>query len=137
MTGKGFIDTNIWIYAHLQNDKDPRCDMAIGLLEGLALRIGSTQILHEYYSVMLKYNINDRIIQDNIEVIIPASDIKLIDLSVIRLAHQIRSKQRFSYWDSLIVASAIHSGCQTLYTEDLQHKQCIGQLTVINPFVNH
>jgi predicted nucleic acid-binding protein len=84
---------------------------------------------------MLKYKINDLIIQDNIEVIICASEITLIDISTIRLAHKVRLQQQFSYWDSLIVASAIHSGCDTLYTEDLQHKQRIEQLTVINPFI--
>jgi predicted nucleic acid-binding protein len=52
------------------------------------------------------------------------------------LAYKIRLKQRFSYWDSLIVASAIHSECNILYTEDLQHRQRIEQLMVINPFAD-
>lgn len=135
MTAKAFIDTNIWVYAHLQQTNEPKSNQALALLDSLPISTISTQILHEYYSVMLKYKINDTIIQDNIEVIICASEITLIDLSVIRLAHEIRLQQQFSYWDSLIIASAIHSGCDTLYTEDVQHKQRIKQLIVINPFV--
>jgi predicted nucleic acid-binding protein len=54
MTDKAFIDSNIWIYAHLQQDDEPRCDKALALLEFLPLRISSTQVLHEYYSVMLR-----------------------------------------------------------------------------------
>jgi predicted nucleic acid-binding protein len=41
----------------------------------------------------------------------------------------------FSWFDSLIVATALDAGCDTLYTEDLQHGQVIeGKLTVTNPF---
>jgi predicted nucleic acid-binding protein len=31
----------------------------------------------------------------------------------------------FPFWDSLVVAAAIESGCDTLYSEDLQHKELI------------
>lgn len=41
----------------------------------------------------------------------------------------------FSVYDSMIVASALVAGCQTLYSEDLQDRQVIdGTLTVVNPF---
>jgi predicted nucleic acid-binding protein len=40
-----------------------------------------------------------------------------------------------SIYDGTIVASALLSGCATLYTEDLQHGQFIdGQLTIRSPF---
>jgi predicted nucleic acid-binding protein len=36
----------------------------------------------------------------------------------------------------LIVASALLAGCDSLYSEDLQHGQVFdGQLTVVNPFL--
>jgi len=38
------------------------------------------------------------------------------------------------YWDALIVASAQQAGCRYLLTEDLQHGQQLGAVTVINPF---
>jgi predicted nucleic acid-binding protein len=37
--------------------------------------------------------------------------------------------------DALIVASAIEAGCDTLYTEDMQHNRAIGGLTIRNPFI--
>lgn len=47
----------------------------------------------------------------------------------------IAERYRFSFYDSIIIASALIAGCKTLYSEDLQHKQVIDkQLTVINPF---
>ena len=41
---------------------------------------------------------------------------------------------RLSWYDSLIVAAAIESDCETLLTEDLQHGQRFGRTRVSNPF---
>lgn len=50
-------------------------------------------------------------------------------------ACEIMEDYKFSFYDSVIVASALHAGCKTLYSEDLQHGQVIDkQLTVTNPF---
>jgi predicted nucleic acid-binding protein len=40
-----------------------------------------------------------------------------------------------SIYDALIVASAIEAGCDTLFTEDMQHGRKFGHLTVVNPFI--
>ena len=50
-------------------------------------------------------------------------------------ANDLRSKHNFSYWDSLIVASALENACEVLYTEDLQDGHVIeGRLRIVNPF---
>jgi predicted nucleic acid-binding protein len=134
MNHKAFIDTNIWIYAHLESD-DEKNNQALTLLDSLSELTLSTQVLNEYYAVMLKYKIADEIIQDNINVIIEASHVALIEISTIQLAHKIRLQHGFSYWDSLMIASAIENNCTILYSEDMQHQQKIETVTVINPFV--
>jgi predicted nucleic acid-binding protein len=51
-------------------------------------------------------------------------------------AIEIRGRYGFSYWDSLIVATALLSGCSILYSEDMQHDQVIeSMLKIINPFI--
>ena len=53
------------------------------------------------------------------------------------LAHilNIISKYKFSYWNSLIIASALQNNCTILYSEDMQHNQLIeNKLRIINPF---
>ena len=55
----------------------------------------------------------------------------------LRLYHaslDIQSRYRFAYYDALIVASALDAGCATLYSEDMQHRQRIEGLTVVDPF---
>lgn len=61
--------------------------------------------------------------------------VELISLSIIRSAHRIKMRYHFSYWNSLIIASALDAGCNILYSEDLQSQQTIeNQLQIINPF---
>ena len=45
-------------------------------------------------------------------------------------------KQRFqlSYWDAAIIAAAKALGASVLYSEDLNHGQDYGGVTVENPF---
>ena len=47
---------------------------------------------------------------------------------------EVRARYGFGFYDSIIVAGAIESGCTRLYTEDLQHGQRIQALTVQDPF---
>jgi predicted nucleic acid-binding protein len=51
-------------------------------------------------------------------------------------AVEFRARQySLSFWDSIIVASALRSGCEVLYTEDMQDGPEIqDRLTVVNPF---
>jgi len=48
----------------------------------------------------------------------------------------IAQRYQFSFYDSLIIASALEAGCITLYSEDMQHEQVIEKrLTIRNPFL--
>lgn len=45
------------------------------------------------------------------------------------------NKYQYSYYDSLILAVALSTGCTMLFTEDMQHGQVIeNSLTIHNPF---
>jgi predicted nucleic acid-binding protein len=49
----------------------------------------------------------------------------------------IRNTWRLSFWDSLIVASALQNSCSLRYTEDMAHDLIIEKkIRVVNPFVN-
>lgn len=63
-------------------------------------------------------------------------DIAAVTLDMTELAMLIGERHQISHWDSLIVAAALATGCDTLYSEDLQDGQVFeGPLTVRNPFV--
>lgn len=50
------------------------------------------------------------------------------------LAMQFTTRYTISFYDALIVAAAVLSGCETLYTEDLQDGMVFESVKVINPF---
>ena len=50
-------------------------------------------------------------------------------------AMQISNATQFSYWDSLILAMAIDTGCSVLYSEDLSNGQEIEGIKIVNPFI--
>jgi predicted nucleic acid-binding protein len=56
-------------------------------------------------------------------------------VSLYRQTLGIVERWRYSFYDALVIASAMAADCHVLYTEDLQHEQKIGDLTIINPFV--
>jgi predicted nucleic acid-binding protein len=56
--------------------------------------------------------------------------------STILEAFRIAERYGFSFYDSLIISAALESGCNTLYSEDMQHGQLIeNRLKIVNPFV--
>jgi predicted nucleic acid-binding protein len=49
---------------------------------------------------------------------------------------ELAERHGLSVYDALIVAAALEAGCDTLYSEDMQHGMRIDKrLTIVNPFV--
>jgi predicted nucleic acid-binding protein len=58
-----------------------------------------------------------------------------LSLEVHETALNVAERYRFSIYDALIAASALHAGCDTLWSEDLQHGMTLEQsLRIVNPF---
>ena len=74
-------------------------------------------------------------IRDTAEALEEEFELHPVNTSIIKKAIDIKARYKFSFWDSLIVASALENKCGILYTEDLQHDQVIETtLKVVNPF---
>jgi len=144
MTDKVFVDSNIWLYAlTIPRDGEDmsKRNKAVKCLRNLADQktiVVSIQVINEFHWNMLrKFKINDdsvaEIVKVNVESIAVITE---IGYPVYRKAFNLRKKYSLSFWDSLIVASALESECEMLYTEDLQHGQVLeSRLTLCNPFL--
>jgi predicted nucleic acid-binding protein len=65
----------------------------------------------------------------------PDMEIVSITPALSRASWKVKDKYRYSYWDSMIIASALDSKCSILYSEDMQHGQVIDKdLIILNPF---
>jgi len=138
MTEKVFIDSNIFIYAYTGDD-ERKHSIARDLLRNNVLNseiILSVQVLNEFYSVMTKYKYPHYEIISCINEIIEQVKVMPLELETVKRCIFIKEKYFFSWWDSLILASALENDCVIIYSEDLQHNMKIEKfLTIINPFV--
>ena len=135
-----FIDSNIWIYAFLDSEKDhAKQQRVLSLLEGIpadSTVISSVQVVNEFHWILFrKYGIDEATIKTKVTKGIAAiASIAPLDFKVYQDAYRIRGKYNVSFWDSLIVASALENKCTVLYSEDMQHGLLIdNKLKVINP----
>lgn len=141
MKDKVFIDTNIFVYAFLDTDDSSQHAKHLKAVEFLkqfdanSQVIISTQVLSEYYSALLKNKISDEDIQESSKQLVNSIEVVSVSKNIVMDSYTIKNKYRYSYWDSLIISSALQSNCTVLYSEDLQHNQTIEkQLSIINPF---
>ena len=58
-----------------------------------------------------------------------------IGQDIIRNASFLREQHHLSFWDGLIVASALASGATVLYSEDMHDGLTIEGITIVNPFL--
>jgi predicted nucleic acid-binding protein len=133
MSDRAFLDTNIFVYAIVQDD--PRTHDAEELIaEGGKV---SVQILNEFAAVARrKTNMTWGEVQLGLETIkILCPDPLPITLDTHQEALEIAEKYGYKIYDALIVASALEAKCTILYTEDMQDGQVIDRrLTIRNPF---
>jgi len=132
-----FLDTNILLYSISQNPAESnKRDRAIELLDDDSAAL-SIQVLQEFYVQATRASRRDPIPHDLAAGLIEAWTrfrIQDMTLPVLNDALRIRKMFGFSFWDSAIVAAAIATGCDCIYTEDLNHGQVVEGLTIINPF---
>jgi predicted nucleic acid-binding protein len=137
MPGNIFIDSNIFVYAKVEQPGCHKHELAKQFLKELEGEIIiSVQVLNEFYNVLGKYKIADMAIQESINEILKNVNLETITLDTIKTCWEIKIKYKYSYYDSLIIASALENNCFILYTEDLHHEQLIEKkLKIINPFL--
>lgn len=97
----------------------------------------STQVLGEFYIALLKNNVDSDLIERDIDEISEQSNVGIIYFETIKNCLQLKKIYRYSYWDSLILATALENNCNIIYTEDMQHNQIIeNKLKIVNPFLD-
>ena len=137
MKEKVFIDANVFVYAYT-SDNEQKHSIACNLLRNNVLKneiILSVQIPSEFYSAMSKYKYSHNEIKTCLNEIIEQVKVMPLELETIKLCIFIKEKYHYSWWDSLVLASALENDCKIVYSEDMQHEQIIeNTLKIVNPF---
>jgi predicted nucleic acid-binding protein len=139
MSGKVFLDSNIFIYRY--DDRDLRKQaMALDLIREATLDatgVVSYQVIHEFFNFALvkaanKLRSGDA--QQLLERVFRPLLAVAPSFNQVSEAIHVQERYRLSWYDSLIVSAAQQANCNVLYTEDLQHGQQFGALTIQDPF---
>ena len=122
MNGKSvFIDTNLIVYLYSNDELDKRTSIQNIISKQKA--VISTQVVNEFSNVMhKKFKKDFKSIERAIDELDSNMQIQPISLSTIRLAYQIANEYKYSFYDCLIIASALENDCEILYSEDMQHE---------------
>jgi predicted nucleic acid-binding protein len=134
MSDKVFVDTNLLVY-FISDEKKKKLQARDVLFSNDNVYV-SSQVISEFVSVCFsKKLLKAEEITSLTEHFLEAFSFAPVEESTIKRALQIKKKTHYSFWDSLIVASARENDCSILFTEDLQGGQIIdGKLTIIDPF---
>jgi predicted nucleic acid-binding protein len=135
---RSFFDTNVLVY--LFDNRDPgkkiRAQQVFAEESERGRAVLSTQVLQEFYwavtrklATPLPEEVAEERVRDFSRLPLVRVDAPMILAAIMR-----SRSQSFSFWDALVIEAALRARAGRLLTEDLQHGQRIGDLTVENPF---
>ncbi len=136
MSASCFVDTNVWLYAFIEADDAAKSDAARKLLQTTEPLI-SIQVINEVCVNLLKRAaFTEAQLREIIVAFFEKYRVVEFSESTFLKASGLRERYSLSFWDSLIVASALAADVSVLYSEDMQHGLSVeGRTEIINPFL--
>ena len=133
-----FVDTNILLYAE---DRDAKGNLFFFFYLILQLwddrdGVVSVQVLQEFYvnaTRKLKKPLTNPKALEIVEQYLTWTVVENTG-ALLTSAIRLQTKAQLSFWDAMVVQAAIETGCERLYSEDLNHGQRFGSLVILNPF---
>lgn len=139
MAERSFLDTNIFVYSFDQSapEKQQRAQALIEKCLDARIGVISYQVVQEFVNVSLR----------RFRKTLPFSDLRVYLTRILMPMCEIYPDGRlfaeaitlaedtgWGFYDSIIVASAIASACDVLWSEDLQDGRTIQGVEIRNPF---
>ena len=127
-----FFDTSVLLY--LLSGDAVKADRIETLLA--ARGVISVQVVNEFAVVAIrKLKIPLHEVREILDTIRAVCAVEPITVDAHDRALAVFERYKFSFYDSILIATALISGAKILYSENLQHRQVIdNQLRVTNPF---
>jgi predicted nucleic acid-binding protein len=134
-----FFDTNILVYMQDQSETRKQglaidCFAKAVQSDSIAL---STQVLQEFYNITtrkLRPALSASEAQQQVRHLCAFAVLGSTATSIIS-AMDLVQRYQLQWWDALILEAALRAKADVLYSEDFQHGQGFGTLTVVNPFL--
>ncbi len=138
MNGSRFLDTNVLVYACDSSDAAKQ-QAALALISVSASRsegVISAQVLGEFFhaTVIRRKLLTAEEAERAVLAFQAALIVVAIEPRLVANAIQVHRQYQTRYWDSLIIATAVHQGCAEIASEDLNDGQSYNGVLVRNPF---
>lgn len=138
MSAKCFLDTNVLVYSFDHGSPGKRA-RSREIIRNSGSWVISWQVLQEFCNVALHRFAKPMSTEDLGEylrlILVPGCRI-MPTAQLYEQAVRIQAQTHYRFYDSLIVASALAAGVETLFSEDLQSDRMIGNLRITNPFAS-
>ena len=132
--GGSFFDTNVLLYLVSSESEKAR------MLDRYMMGGGkiSVQVLNEITNVARKkYGFTIEQIRPFLLTLRAAFQVVPVTLELHEIGLDLIGRYQFSTYDAMIVAAALHSGCNVVLSEDMQNGMSIyGRLRIQNPFLH-
>jgi len=140
MKDKIFLDTNIFIYAI---DKSPgerrKQNVAQELIRKTIQKesgLISIQVMQEFLNISTRKIQVPLSVDNAIEYLkyIAIMEIVVSDFEMVVLAARLSEQYELSFWDSMIIQTALAGNATMILSEDMQDGMMIEDLKIVNPF---
>lgn len=137
--GRSFVDTNVVAYAYDAASEVKRAAARPLIQELWESRRGcvSIQVLQELFVILtrrlaqpLEVETAQRATRTMSHWVVHSPSVEDVDAAI-----RLHERYRISFWDAMIVQSAVQLGCDVLYSEDMNAGQRYDGVLVVNPFV--
>ncbi len=132
MSAEAFIDSNVILYLLSANTAKADCAEAVIAAGGIV----SVQVLNEVTHVARrKLRMTWPEVDELVSLMHSLGAPQPLTTETHAAGRRLAERYMLSVYDAMIMASALLSGCTTLYSEDMQHGMLVdGRLRVCNPF---
>jgi predicted nucleic acid-binding protein len=126
-----FFDTNILIYVASDDPKSDQAEKIVG--DGGAI---SVQVLNELANVARrKMRMSWTDTRRFLSLLRGLLSVYPVTVETHEIGLALAERYQLSIYDAMIAAAALQADCDTLWSEDMQHRMVLeGRLRVINPF---
>jgi predicted nucleic acid-binding protein len=135
MTGGSFIDSNVLVYTDDAASPEKQA-VAIALVgDMMRARSGvvSLQVLQEYFTASTrKRGVDAATARAKVELM-GAFSMPPTDVDDVLAAIDLHRLHQWSFWDALIIRSAMQARCSRIYSEALQHGRRFEGMEIVNP----
>lgn len=133
---RAFFDANLLVYAH-DRSEGAKHRKASGIVASAwqeeKLPSLSLQVLQETHVTLVRKGLEPG---KSAEVVRHYLEWNVVEnrVSLFREALELQQSLKLSFWDANILAAAIASGAEELWSEDFQEGRDYGGVRVVNPF---